>query len=982
MATQYTSILKLALPVTGELSGTWGDVVNNNITSMVEQAIAGLSTINTWTANAHTLTVADGTTSESRCAMLVAATGTGGTALTAAGEIICPAASKLYVLKNGAAYAVTLKTAAGTGVAVPAGDTAFLFCDGTNVNACVTTIVNGHISGNLTVDGNTTLGDANTDTVTVTAQFASDLLPSTDNARDLGSTAKSWRTLYCDTSVLVGNLSLAGNTLSSTDTNGNIVIAPNGTGDVQLDADTVRVGDSNANATITTNGTGDLILNTNAGTNSGSITIEDGVNGNIIIAPNGTGQVQITNAALDLTTIEVSNINAKDGTAAITIADSTGAVGISTAVTMSATTQNIALGTSQTTGTFTVGGASQTGTQTFDQSTKTHTLNLGTGATESGLTKTINLGTAGVSGSTTAITVGSANGTTTTLNGTVTAATLNSTTIDTTNIEVTNIKAKDGTAAIVLTDSTGAVTVSTALTANGGAVFNENGADVDFRVEGDTDANLLFVDASADAVGIGTNTPSRKLDVAGTTYNSNEIGGLRLNNTSAVANNFFDVLFGLDGLGRPYGSLRTGNESNAYITFFTGSGPTERMRLTSTGTLNIVGAGTAGSTQAISFNGSAPVDSLVVSAAGNVGIGTSSIFGVLNLQTSTNARFEFTSASTVGSLELLNNARNAYLDYDVYASTHRWRKLGSVAMTLDSSGNLGLGVTPSAWSGIGTTLQVNTGGSFSADAANAYFAANSYYNGTNWIYQTTNNATRYTMAANSHLWYTAPSGTAGNAITFTQAMTLDASGRLLVGYTTTQSFNAALQIKRADATVGATTYTLAWFANATGYENGLAVKATDNAVTLAADFNGAAGGAAALVFATNSTGTANNATERARITSGGLFQVSSGGSVQVGGTAARATTAGTNRVDIFDGTAPVGTLANGVSFYSAAGEANVMDAAGNATLLSPHDSETNEWIFRSKHTPSGKVLRIDVERLLRFVNDHFGLDAVKEFVEE
>jgi hypothetical protein len=98
MATQYTSILKLALPVTGELSGTWGDVVNNNITSMVEQAIAGLSTINTWTANAHTLTVADGTTSESRCAMLVAATGAGGTALTAAGEIICPAASKLYVL--------------------------------------------------------------------------------------------------------------------------------------------------------------------------------------------------------------------------------------------------------------------------------------------------------------------------------------------------------------------------------------------------------------------------------------------------------------------------------------------------------------------------------------------------------------------------------------------------------------------------------------------------------------------------------------------------------------------------------------------------------------------------------------------------------------------------------------------------------------------------------------------------------------------
>jgi hypothetical protein len=130
----------------------------------------------------------------------------------------------------------------------------------------------------------------------------------------------------------------------------------------------------------------------------------------------------------------------------------------------------------------------------------------------------------------------------------------------------------------------------------------------------------------------------------------------------------------------------------------------------------------------------------------------------------------------------------------------------------------------------------------------------------------------------------------------------------------------------------------------------------------------------ALVFGTN-------ATERARITSGGDLQISSGGSFQVGGTAARATTAGTNRVDIFNGTAPVGTLTNGISLYSSSGEAYVMDAAGNATLFSPHDAETNEWVFKSKHTPTGKVLKIDVEKLLRFVNDHFGLDAVHEFIE-
>lgn len=134
MATvNYTPLLQLALPTTGDLSGTWGDTVNNNITSMIEQAVAGMATINTWTTNSHTLTVANGTTDEARCAMLVFATGSGGTALTAAGTAICPATTKLYIAKNTAAYAVTLKTASGSGVSVPPNQTLILMCDGTNV---------------------------------------------------------------------------------------------------------------------------------------------------------------------------------------------------------------------------------------------------------------------------------------------------------------------------------------------------------------------------------------------------------------------------------------------------------------------------------------------------------------------------------------------------------------------------------------------------------------------------------------------------------------------------------------------------------------------------------------------------------------------------------------------------------------------------------------------------------------------------------
>ena len=130
MTTAYTPILQLALPVTGELNGTWGDVVNNNITSMVEQAIAGLATISTWTAASHTLTTANGTTDEARCAILECSGAPG-----AAATVVCPAFSKVYIIKNSVTggYAVTLKTSAGSGISVPNGSTALLYCDGTNV---------------------------------------------------------------------------------------------------------------------------------------------------------------------------------------------------------------------------------------------------------------------------------------------------------------------------------------------------------------------------------------------------------------------------------------------------------------------------------------------------------------------------------------------------------------------------------------------------------------------------------------------------------------------------------------------------------------------------------------------------------------------------------------------------------------------------------------------------------------------------------
>jgi hypothetical protein len=89
---------------------------------------------------------------------------------------------------------------------------------------------------------------------------------------------------------LGGDLDVNGNSIVST-SNASINITPNGTGDVNLGADTVMVGDNNVNAIVTTQGTGDLTLSTNSGTNSGTIAIADGVNGDISVTPNGTGKV-------------------------------------------------------------------------------------------------------------------------------------------------------------------------------------------------------------------------------------------------------------------------------------------------------------------------------------------------------------------------------------------------------------------------------------------------------------------------------------------------------------------------------------------------------------------------------------------------------------------------------------------------------------------------------------------------------------------
>ena len=173
-----------------------------------------------------------------------------------------------------------------------------------------------------------------------------------------------------------------------------------------------------------------------------------------------------------------------------------------------------------------------------------------------------------------------------------------------------------------------------------------------------------------------------------------------------------------------------------------------------------------------------------------LGIGTSSPTYKLDVQGSAGVGAQIYETSTGTNKRLRITQETAYAKYEATYSSggnaHSWWNGGTRQMDLDVSGNLGLGVTPSAWASTHKALQMNWS-AFSTDAGNGEtsVSTNAFASAAStWNYRSTAPASRYTQDYyGKHIWFTAPSGTAGNAISFTQAMTLDASGRLGLGIT-------------------------------------------------------------------------------------------------------------------------------------------------------------------------------------------------------
>ena len=213
-------------------------------------------------------------------------------------------------------------------------------------------------------------------------------------------------------------------------------------------------------------------------------------------------------------------------------------------------------------------------------------------------------------------------------------------------------------------------------------------------------------------------------------------------------------------------SVASSGTANNAISFI------QAMTLNNSGYLGI---GTTSPTAPLQVNVNNSTTTISGSQGGVILQNTNSTSGAVNAQFFANSGGYYSAAIYTTQTQTGNAGDNLILN--TKTSGGSWNS----GLILDTSGNLGLGVTPSAWSGA-KAFQVYNASMYST-GGNTFLANNYYYNGSNNIYTQSNYATALGLNSGQFQFFVAPSGTAGGTISFTQAMTLTNTGDLLFGTT-------------------------------------------------------------------------------------------------------------------------------------------------------------------------------------------------------